>query len=303
MVAVPRGANLGAFCIDRYEASLVDRRTGAPLSPYYPPHRKLAQRLHDRWEQDRFTVGGPSAQALPVPPLPGSPSAPEFEPMAISLPGAVPNGYLSGVDAELACKNAGKRLCRHEEWVRACKGRRQLQYPYGDTYRGGVCNIFRTRHPAAELHDDASIGHLDPRLNLVKDEKGDRLLRLTGGTPACKSEWVDDAIFDMNGNIDEWVDDDKGRFDGGFFSRSKKDGCLSSVGAHPKGYFDYSTGARCCLSFGDPPAPDLPPVAATPGDQGPTLGPAIKPFSPDPGPALDPQLRLAPPDPAPPPAP
>jgi hypothetical protein len=254
MVPIPRGAGLGSFCIDRYEASLVERRTRAPLSPYYPPHRKLAERIHDRWERQRFAAGGPSAQALPVPPLPED-MAEEPEIMAVSLPGAIPNGYLSGLDAERACKNAGKRLCRHEEWIRACKGRRQLQYPYGDSYRPGACNIFRSRHPAAELHDDASTGHLDPRLNLVKDERGEPLLRLTGATPTCKSEWDKDAAFDMNGNLDEWVDDEKGRFDGGFFSRSKKDGCLSSVGAHPRDYFDYSTGVRCCLSGNDPPAP------------------------------------------------
>ena len=58
--------------------------------------------------------------------------------------------------------------------------------------------------------------------------------------------WGDDYIADMNGNIDEWVEDEKGRFDGGFFSRSKKDGCKSTVGAHGKTYFDYSTGVRCC---------------------------------------------------------
>jgi sulfatase modifying factor 1 len=47
------------------------------------------------------------------------------------------------------------------------------------------------------------------------------------------------------------VDDEKGRFLGGFFSRSKRDGCESSVGVHPVTYFDYSTGVRCCRSPDD----------------------------------------------------
>ena len=162
-----------------------------------------------------------------------------------------PSGYVSGVQADRACKNAEKRLCTNDEWVTACQGAAKRQFPYGDTYKQGACNIFRAKHPASVLHDNPSIGHLDPRLNLVR-EGADPLLRPTGGTPTCKSEWGGDAAWDMNGNLDEWVEDEKGRFNGGFFSRSKKDGCLSTVGAHPKNYFDYSTGVRCCR---DPDAP------------------------------------------------
>lgn len=62
-------------------------------------------------------------------------------------------------------------------------------------------------HPAATLHGNASVGHLDPRLNTVREKNGDPLLRATGTTSRCKSEWGDDAAWDMNGNLDEWVDD------------------------------------------------------------------------------------------------
>ena len=68
----------------------------------------------------------------------------------------------------------------------------------------------------------------------------------TGETPDCKSEWGSDAIFDMVGNLDEWVDEPKGRFSGGFFSRSTREGCDASVTAHPRAYYDYSLGVRCC---------------------------------------------------------
>jgi formylglycine-generating enzyme required for sulfatase activity len=168
--------------------------------------------------------------------------------MAVSRAGVVPNGYVSGLVAARACKNAGKRLCRHDEWVLACEGEKKQRFPYGTEYKQGACNIFRAMHPAMELHDDATTGHHDPRLNLVKEKSGDPLLRRTGATAACKSVWGDDAIWDMNGNLDEWVEDEHGRFDGGFFSRSKRDGCESSVGAHKNDYFDYSTGVRCCAS-------------------------------------------------------
>jgi len=169
-----------------------------------------------------------------------------------------PNGYLSGVVAARACENAKKRLCRYDEWRLACEGEAKQPFPYGMEYVAGACNVFREAHPAVVLHDNATIGHMDPRLNLVTGKDGDPLLRLTGKTPRCKSEWGSDAAYDMNGNLDEWVLDTekepdpktgwRGRMVGGFFSRSTKNGCASSIAAHPKGYLDYSTGTRCCWS-------------------------------------------------------
>ena len=247
-VSCPTGMMLvdGAFCIDKWEASLVDKRTGLSLSPYYPPDRHLAVQLEKTWERQRLLVGTESARAIPLPELPGFEREHDVNPVAVSRRGAIPNGYLSGVMAQRACENARKRLCRHDEWVKACKGEKKQRFPYGDEYRQGLCNIFRALHPAQELHGDASQGHLDPRLNLVREENGAPLLRRTGSLESCHSAWGSDTAWDMNGNLDEWVDDEHGRFDGGFFSRSKRDGCESSVAAHPRTYFDYSTGVRCC---------------------------------------------------------
>jgi hypothetical protein len=242
-------APVRAFCIDRWEAQLVDKLTGMTLSPYYPPERKLAAQIAAQWEKQRLEIGSDEAREMPLPPLPEWQKKRDFEPMAVSRPNVVPNGYVSGVNAEKACRNAGKRLCRHHEWVLACEGDKQQRYPYGAEYKQGGCNIFRALHPAGALHDDVTIGHLDPRLNLVKEPSGDPLLRRTGATQSCKSAWGDDAAWDMNGNLDEWVEDDKGRFDGGFFSRSKREGCEQSVTAHKKDYFDYSTGVRCCADL------------------------------------------------------
>jgi hypothetical protein len=171
--------------------------------------------------------------------------------VAVSRPAVVPNGYLSGLMAERVCRNADKRLCHYDEWLTACKGEAKRQFPYGVEYKPGACNVFRALHPAKELHDNATVGHLDPRLGLVKEPNGDPLLRPTGATPGCRSEWGSEAAWDMNGNLDEWVEDDKGRFVGGFFSRSTRNGCESSVTAHPPSYLDYSTGTRCCWSPDD----------------------------------------------------
>ncbi len=237
----------GRYCIDRYEARLVDTAQGRPLSPYYSPTGRKAAREQGFWRKEALVVGSPSAQAKPLPLLPGWQVSETYEPKAESAPGVIPNGYVTGHEAALACANAGKRLCTEQEWVTACQGEGQRQFPYGNKYEWGTCNVFREAHPAAVLHDDASRGHLDPRLNQVSSSKGP-LLRPTGGTPACRSVWGDDAIYDLVGNLDEWIEDERGVFVGGFFSRSTKNGCLSRVGAHPREYYDYSLGVRCCRS-------------------------------------------------------
>lgn len=211
-------------CVDRWEAILVDKSTGERLSPHYPVNRKLAIKLEADWQEKRKTLGNAQAREMPVPPLPAWQRENDPEPVAISRANQIPNGYLSGEVARRACENAGKRLCIREEWVRACRGAKDRQYPYGDSYKQGVCNVFRSSHPAGVLHDDPSMGHLDPRLLLVEDRDGP-LLRRTGSTTTCKSLWGEDALYEMVGNLDEWVDDPKGMFVGGFFSRSKKDGC------------------------------------------------------------------------------
>jgi hypothetical protein len=233
------------FCVDRYEAMLVDHATQTPISPYYSPVRKWAVFAFDGWSKKRFEMGSPEAQQIDLPPLPDWMRQREFEPRAIVKKGVVPNGHVSGASAELACKNAGKRLCTPDEWRTACGGEQRRKFPYGPEYVQGECNVFREAHPAAVLHANPAIGHTDPRLNRVK-VRGRPLLRKTGDTPSCASKWGDDAIYDMVGNLDEWVEHDKGSFAGGFFSRGTKEGCDWRSTAHPKSYADYSTGVRCC---------------------------------------------------------
>jgi sulfatase modifying factor 1 len=229
----------GRFCIDRYEATLVDQKGRRRLSPYYHPTRAQTSVSFKEWS--RYAQG----QALAVPAPPDFQLSEDFEPRAESREGETPSGYLSGNLAEIACRNAGKRLCTLDEWVFACRGEAGRKFPYGDHYEDGVCNVFREAHPAQILHGDMSTGHLDPRLNLVEGSAGP-LLRKTGATTTCRSVWGNDAVSDMVGNLDEWVEADRGAFLGGFYSRSTREGCDAKVSSHPRAYFDYSLGVRCC---------------------------------------------------------
>ncbi|HWP07970.1 MAG TPA: SUMF1/EgtB/PvdO family nonheme iron enzyme [Polyangiaceae bacterium] len=243
-------------CIDRWEASFVDMATGQPLSPYYSPVKSEMEAAYEYWLLERTNVGDDAARQVPLPEPTAWQRGHTWNPRAVSRPGAVPQGYLSYYSAKRACTNAGKRLCTEHEWVTACEGERALKFPYGERYRAFACNVFRPYHPGFALHQNSSTGHRDPRLNLVVEGEDQPLLRPTGDTATCKSSWGGDAVYDMVGNLDEWVEGEKRPvFVGGFYSRSTNKGCEARVDSHAPAYYDYSLGTRCCAD----PAPLAPP--------------------------------------------
>jgi len=164
--------------------------------------------------------------------------------VAQSLADVVPQGYISGNVAEAACEAAGKRLCTSPEWLRACGGPTGTVYPYGDTYRADACNEGREVHPVIELFGSAAdwspTQMNDPRLNQLPES-----LDRTGANPSCVTA---EGIFDMHGNLHEWVADADGTFRGGFYVDAKinGEGCGYRTTAHTRTYHDYSTGFRCC---------------------------------------------------------
>jgi formylglycine-generating enzyme len=200
----PGMARVETFCVDRFEAALVDA-SGAPWSPYFPPAGDVR---------------------------------------AVSLRGAVPQGFISQIAAQEACAASGKRLCTDAEWLRACQGPTQATYPYGDTRKPGTCNDARSVHPAIELYgttDSWIFAHLDsPCLSQLPNG-----LARTAELADCVTA---EGIFDMMGNLHEWTADPAGTFRGGFYvdTRLNGNGCLYVTTAHDTAYADYSTGFRCC---------------------------------------------------------
>jgi len=117
-------ARVDSFCVDRFEAALVEG--SAPWSPYRDPAGHTVR--------------------------------------AVSLRGGVPQAYISQLDASAACGAAGKRLCTDPEWLRACQGPTMTTYPYGNTREPGTCNDARAVHPAVELYGTSAawiFSHLD----------------------------------------------------------------------------------------------------------------------------------------------
>jgi formylglycine-generating enzyme required for sulfatase activity len=156
----------------------------------------------------------------------------------------IPQGYISADVAEVACRKAGKRLCTSTEWLRACQGPERTTFPYGNTYDESACNEGREVHPIVELFGsdaDWSAAQMnDPRLNQLPNS-----LDPTGTNPQCVTA---EGIYDMHGNLHEWVSDSDGTFRGGFYVDAEINGrgCLYRTTAHSRPYHDYSTGFRCC---------------------------------------------------------
>jgi hypothetical protein len=237
------------FCIDRYEATMVDKATRRPFSPFYPPSRKEVRRAIAGQAWGPAALGKEEIEP-PVPLLPEWERGPDVEALAVSAAHVTPQAYISKPTAKAACEAAGKRLCSLEEWKVACRGEQNTRHPYGDKYKIGVCNVHGTSHPASILYGNASLGHWDPRLNQVTVD-GVSLLRQTGETPKCRSAWGDDGVYDMVGNLDEWVEDEKSTFVGGFYARDTFRGCDARVSKHPPIFFDFTTGVRCCAERRD----------------------------------------------------
>ena len=226
---------LGRYCVDRWEAHLAVMHEDGRLEPHagnIRPEEGL------RYE-------------------------------ARSEPAVYPQAYISRVESEAACKNAGKRLCTFPEWRRACQGKRWQRYPYGGSARRGVCNSGKEHLLAKFFGRDVRRMEYEKHFNDPRLDIEPGFLGKAGEHERCVS---DGGAYDMVGNLHEWVSgtvteqfveslerDDverlkqpwtegNGMFLGGFFSTTDQHGpgCLYVTFAHEPRYHDYSTGFRCC---------------------------------------------------------
>jgi hypothetical protein len=210
-------AQVATYCVDRYEAYVVEVDSNGNETPHSP---------YD------VIAAGTTIRAKVA-------------------PGVVPQAYISQVQASAACANAGKRLCTADEFSLACRGPDSSNwYPYGgETHEAGYCNegkgssmpMFYGNDPSTWTYADFN----DPRLDMWPGGLA------TGGTYSrCVSPY---GIYDLVGNLHEWGADaadanGHGRFRGGFYGDAEENGpgCLYVTSAHELTYHDYSTGFRCC---------------------------------------------------------
>jgi len=199
----------------------------------------------DRWEAQVVELKGRDEVAHP-PTLPVT----NLTVKAVTRQGVTPQGYISKNEAEAACKAAKKRLCKGEEWDRACRGKKPTAFPYGDERKAGYCND-SGHAPLRSLHPDlgetvyaSGAAMNDPRINQAPNT-----VAPTGSFPHCRNAF---GVYDMVGNLHEWVGDvrdgTRGTFRGGYYQDThlNGDGCTYRTTAHDVSYHDYSTGFRCC---------------------------------------------------------
>lgn len=160
--------------------------------------------------------------------------------------GAIPSLLISWTEAKAKCESLGKRLCTEREFNFACEGEEMLPYTYGyvrdpekcsvdKAYRKRTKKLFRyekcMQRPACKDH----LAELDQRLP-------------AGSLPACVSPF---GVFDMNGNINEWVEipgkkyPDRSGLKGGWWG-PVRGRCRPTVDFHKEDDFGYEEGFRCC---------------------------------------------------------
>lgn len=198
----------GRFCIDRWEASLVEVAAGGelPFSPYETPQSRVVR--------------------------------------AVSKEGVVPQGYVSRDQAARACAASGKRLCFEAEWALACRGAPPHAYPYGDVREKGACNDSGAS-PLHVFYPEAPETYSTVRMNDARLNQQRNTVAKTGTFTRCSSAL---GVFDMVGNLHEWVMSPRPTFRGGYYldTHQNGDGCAYRTTAHAAEYHDYSTGFRCC---------------------------------------------------------
>jgi len=197
-------------CIDRWEASLLEvMKNGEerPHSPYTTPNTAVGMKIK-----------------------------------AVSVPGVVPQAYVSKYQANIACKAAGKRLCGGEEWRVACEGSAKQTYPYGNKVDRKACNT-HGKNPLPMLLGSSKTFMWGDAMHhpLLNTYPG--TLAKTGQFEKCVNDF---GVHDMVGNLHEWTADND--FRGGYYrdDKSNAPGCRYRTTAHSATYSDYSTGFRCC---------------------------------------------------------
>lgn len=153
---------------------------------------------------------------------------------ALSLAGVKP-ANASWYEAKKSCEAAGKRLCTEEEWVTACQGVQAKddngdgafaddyvegnQYPYADWYDAGMCR-------------DAE----------------DKTTGSPGATGSMRRCQTDAGVFDLSGNVQEWVGGSEpwAVLLGGDYGTADHADCFRRNDTFGPGHKTTGIGYRCC---------------------------------------------------------
>lgn len=159
------------------------------------------------------------------------------------------------------CAQRKKRLCTEQEWELACEGAERRPLAYGWRVDKSACNSDKGWRPFDV--DALRAGGEEAQREVERLWQGS----LSGKYLTCVSMH---GIYDMMGNVEEWVISRPGRkfpgaLMGGFWAKPWT-GCRGTNDAHEPSFEFYETGFRCCADPGsltdaassnetEPPAP------------------------------------------------
>ena len=158
--------------------------------------------------------------------------------------GRQPTVSVTWDEARDVCANEGKRLCVAEEWTLACEGPERKPYPFGYSRDATACNFdkpylmpdnFAYDDPQTRAAEIARVSQSEP----------------SGSRARCVSDY---GVYDMTGNVDEWVANEHGSPQGPEFQSGLKGGywgpvrnrCRPMTTDHNQWHHGYQIGFRCC---------------------------------------------------------
>lgn len=188
--------------------------------------------------------------------------------------GVVPSDWLSWYDVKDACESEGKRMCTRSEWTFAAEGPNMHPYSYGDGFHRDrdYCNfdnhlafmaptikrangkltaptgddVMKVSNPNSDI-GKALRSLLVPSGNMKPGNDEQIRQRRAPSSDACKNDW---GVYDMPGNVDEWVVNETGKpyvsglMGGHVFG--VRNASRPMTDAHGPNFKWYETGGRCC---------------------------------------------------------
>jgi formylglycine-generating enzyme required for sulfatase activity len=163
--------------------------------------------------------------------------------------GAMPMVLVSWEDARQICASVDKRLCSEEEFNFACEGEAMRPYVYGFARDTSRCNFDKPYRERTFTFLSWGFCLADPDCREAFAAIDQRLP--SGSMEGCRS---DDGVFDLNGNVNEWVmipgnrPPHRSGIKGGWWG-PVRNRCRPTVTFHDEGDFGYEVGFRCCADI------------------------------------------------------
>jgi formylglycine-generating enzyme required for sulfatase activity len=170
--------------------------------------------------------------------------------------GAHPAWMVNWYEAQATCEARGKRLCWASEWTAACEGPDHTPFPYGWERNHDACNMDNFYIEPRKPGPKAQFFFYSKE----KDVAFRELSRLDESVPSgsmegCRSGF---GVYDMTGNMDEWVVSDEpprekskwSGLKGGAWGHVRSQ-CRPMTFSHEPEFHYYFVGFRCCRDAPD----------------------------------------------------